>query len=389
MTRLAVFVFFLASSAVAIEPALPPERLCGPDIVTVGDAWENVKVECHEMRRMLDSGALVRWPQRMAALVSHLRFMQRRQAGGGPAQFEQMSTAVRVVAERQALTNRLALSGDAAALRRELEQIEAAVKMVGQQFPPDVLEPVTRLSHLLAPGEPMLEASLASEPRIVAGQPARVVVKLALHGDAVKAGDLLEDQGATVHAFVVDGALAEFHHVLPPAAGEGGAFECTFTPRGAGPHRLWIGATPARTGRPELTSLALGREKSAPPERSETLIAAEDDFRAELRFEGGGPREGELVAGKLIFTASDGQPLKNLEPIFGAFAHLIAFAADSPNAISMRPAGVARRADLRAGPEILFRFRPGASGFHRLFAEVRINGRVRTVAFGFEVAPAK
>ena len=55
---------------------LPDEALCGPEIVTVGDAWEHVQLETEAMRDILDTNDLVRFPQKTAALASHLSFMQ-------------------------------------------------------------------------------------------------------------------------------------------------------------------------------------------------------------------------------------------------------------------------------------------------------------------------
>ena len=39
------------------------------------------------------------------------------------------------------------------------------------------------------------------------------------------------------------------------------------------------------------------------------------------------------------------------------------------------------------GPDIEFRLRSTTSGFHKLFAQVRVEGRICTLAFGFTVAP--
>lgn len=111
-------------------------------------AWKNVQVERYEFERILSSGSLVRWPQRMAALVSHLRFMESR-AQLPQAQRDRIAIGVQLVAGRTLPSNQCALSGDAAGLRAELSQIGADTALVGQQFPAAQLKPLIPLPPVI------------------------------------------------------------------------------------------------------------------------------------------------------------------------------------------------------------------------------------------------
>lgn len=359
-----------------------PEQLCGRDILTTGDAWENVQVERHEFERILASGSLVLWPQRMAALVSHLRFMERR-ALLPQAQRDRIATGVQLVAGRTLPSNQFALSGDAAGLRAELSQIEAGTALVGQQFPAEQLKPVIPLTHLLAPLPPQLRATLVKAPAVVAGEPLNVTFKF-----AKDSGGTAQISGCRAFLVATDGG--DFHHVTAQPTGQPGEFTAAFTPRQPGPHRLWIAVTPEQTGREELLDLDLAPAAAAPPGTvKETLAVTRAGFKAGLRFVGGTPRAGEIAVARLVFTRPDGQPMTPLEPVSGASAHLIAFSNAAKEAIPIRPTGPAAQPEVPGSVEIDFRFRPIAAGTCHLFAEVRLNGADEVLAFTFPVRPAR
>ena len=362
-----------------------PEQLCGRDILTTGDAWENVQVERYEFERMLASGSLVRWPQRMAALVSHLRFMERR-AILPQAQRDRIAMGVQLVAGRTLPSNQCALSGDVAGLRAELSQIDAGTALVGQQFPAEQLKPLVPLTHLLAPIPPQLRATLVKTPVPVAGEPMGVTFTLTKNGGGAGAG-----QVARCDAFLVAVDGSDFHHITAQSTGRPAEFTAAFTPRLPVPYRLWIAAAMDAMGREELLDIDLTADAKAPPENAanESLVATRDDFKAELRFIGGAPRAGEIAVARLILTRPDGQAMKTLEPVFGSFAHLIAFSNSAKEAIPIRPTGPAARPELPGSLEIDFRFRPIAAGTCQLFAEVRMNGTDETLAFTFPVRPAR
>lgn len=368
--------------ALAASAQSEPEQLCGRDILTVGDAWENVQVECYEFERILSSGSLVVWPQRMAALVSHLRFMERR-ALLPQAERDRIAMGVQLVAGRTLSSNQSALSGDAEGLRGELSQIEAGTALVGQQFPAEQLKPLIPLTHLLEPMSPQLLATLIKASEVVVGEPLNVFFKL-----AKKDGEVAQVAG--VHAFLVATDGREFHHVAAQASGQSGEFTAKFTPQHRGPHHIWIAANLEQTGREEFLSMNLTPDSAVPTTTAEqSLTMIREDFKAEVRFVGGAPRAGEIAAARLILTRLDGEPMKPLETIFGNFSYLIAFSNGAKEAISIRPTSPAAQPELPGSIEIDFRFRPHAAGTCHLFAEIRINAVDETLAFTFPVRPAR
>jgi hypothetical protein len=368
--------------ALAAGAQAPPEQLCGRDILTTGDAWENVQVERYEFERILSGGSLVLWPQRMAALVSHLRFMERR-AILPQAERDRIAMGVQLVAGRTLPSNQFALSGDAEGLRAELSQIEAGTALVGQQFPAEQLKPLVPLTHLLEPVPPQLRATLVNKPAVAAGEPLAVNFTLAREGDG--SGRV---SGCQVFLVAADGG--DFQHVAAQATGGSGEFTAKFTPRQAGPYRLWVAAALEPGGREELLGMDLTSAINTPPAAArETLAVTCGSVRAEVRFVGGAPRAGEIATARLILTRQDGQPMAPPEPVSGTFAHLIGFTNGAKEAIPIRATGTAAQPVLPGSVEIDFRFRPPAAGTCHLFAEVRLDGVDETLAFTFPVRPAR
>lgn len=363
----------------------PPEQLCGRDILTIGDAWENVQVERYEFERILASGSLVLWPQRMAAQVSHLRFMERR-AQLPQAQRDLIATGVQLVAGRTLPSNQFALGGDVEGLRAELAQIEAGTALVGQQFPAAQLKPLVPLTHLLGPMPPQLHATLVDTSEINPGKPIGVTFRLWKSGTPDKPA-----QVSRCDAYLLSADGSDFCHAVADATGRPGEFNVELTAGRAGPHRLWIAAAPDENGRGELLRIDLTNEAGATPAKPqpERLSITCATTKAEIRFVGAGPRAGEIAVARLILSRSDGKPMPPLEPVFGNFAHLIAFTNGSRQAIPIRPTGPAAQPEVPGTVEIDFRFRPAEAGDCRLFAEIRINGADETLRFTFPVRPGR
>ena len=383
----------LCSLAVARgqEAAVVPEVVCGPDIVTIGDAWENVRVEQAEIAALLQKGDFVKWPGKLAALVAHLRFAERKATMVFGKARTLLRDGVATVGGQQLATAQFALGGQAAELRAAWADIEASVRLVEKQLPDEALIPTTSLAHLLPPSYPILTAKFGPRPELQIGEPATFTFQLTGYPQKiVTPAELIETHGAKLHALIADQTLGDYHHEHPQPTGTAGEWTFTFTPRRAGHYRVWLNAVPLESGREEFpyANLVVAEGYLEVPQeaRVEALTAEADGLRGTLTFTTA-PRTDELTAAKLTLTTPDGQPVRSLEPYMGAFAHLVGIAENYATALHIHPHGAPPRPDERSGPDLEFRLRPTTSGFHKLFAQVRVDGRVRTLAFGFHVTP--
>jgi len=386
--------FAIASSLVAAENALPEqlEVICGPDIVTVGDAWENVKVELAEMERIFTIRVYVRWPQHMAALLAHLRFMERKGIMLFGKSLQQVNIGVELVAEQRQMTNGAALNEDEKTLKLGWEQLQAAVRLVAKQFPEEALIPTVSLAHLLPPDWPVLHLKAEMIPAVIPGKATKVIFRLFVANDQPVALDqLILTHESRLHAIIADQTLSDYHHEHPVPTGNPGEYTFTFTPRLNGHYRLWLNSVPVRTGREEFSMLQLTKTEvyiSAPKESQIVCHTAKvKGLRGELSL----PEslvEGEISAARLTLTDEDGTPVKNLESLMGAFAHLVGISANYYNILHIHPHGATPQPGEYGGPEIEFRLRPTKSGFVKLFVQVQIEGKIQCLGFGLNVEPA-
>jgi hypothetical protein len=77
-------------------------------------------------------------------------------------------------------------------------------------------------------------------------------------------------------------------------------------------------------------------------------------------------------------TSADGKGFTQLEPLMGAFAHLVGFSEDYKTIMHLHPKGpLLLDPAVRGGPELEFQICALRPGFVRLFAQVQIEGHSR------------
>lgn len=108
-----------------------------------------------------------------------------------------------------------------------------------------------------------------------------------------------------------------------------------------------------------------------------------------LSFEKPALKSDEPVRGKLRIAVGNGAPFTRLEPVMGAFVHLVGFNEDYKSVLHMHPVGAEIvDTNARGGPELEFMLYTTKPGFYPLFAQVQISGRMMFVPFGLIVQPS-
>ena len=93
--------------------------------------------------------------------------------------------------------------------------------------------------------------------------------------------------------------------------------------------------------------------------------------------------------GTIIATDSKGNKVTSLQPLMGAFSHIVGFYEDYYTIVHTHPMGEEPRNDTdRSGPELTFHLMPVKSGFIKLFAHVKIGNKELYVPFGVNIAKA-
>jgi len=244
------------------------------------------------------------------------------------------------------------------------------------------------------PGEPSMKIVAFPDHSLKVGQQTDVRIRITRNdGRPVTHDDLLVVHTQKIHLLIVDRSLADYHHVHPTPTTMPGEYAFTFTPRRPGPYRIWADVVPGWSSMQEYLITDIGSEVASDSiEHRETSLRATVDgltYSLTLNANDGPLRVGKAVIGRIAVTGPDGKPFEGLEPIMGAFAHIVGFNEDYKTVVHIHPMGnEPLRPTDRGGPVLMFRYYPPAPGFTRLYCQVNIGGESKFAPFGINVLPA-
>lgn len=218
----------------------------------------------------------------------------------------------------------------------------------------------------------------------------RVIAQLTLDGKPLTDDELKTVHTKKFHLLIVDPTLTDYHHVHPEPTATPGSYRFTFTPKFSGSYRGWADVTPMAGGEQQFAMADLG---DPPPsavkiDKKDADHAVVSDYRFGLSCDEVLVEGEETMCGVSV-TDNSGQPVKTLEPVMGAFAHLVGFYDDYETILHAHPMGEEPKNDnARGGPTLMFHLEPEQAGFVRLFLQVKINGKELSVPFGIHIAAA-
>jgi hypothetical protein len=257
------------------------------------------------------------------------------------------------------------------------------------------LDTLARLSPVVVPEgatpAKILKASVDTDEPLQVGVKTQARLYLtSIYGQPVLPTDLREVHTQKIHLLIVDQSLTDYHHEHPQPGETSGEYTFSFTPQKPGPYRVWADVQPYLTGIQEyvpakITASTIGEELA---DTKESLTASVDELRYKFSFAAQPIKAGEPVTGKLRITQKDGTAVTKLEPVMGAFAHLVAFHADGKTVLHIHPKGTRRlTSGDRGGPELEFVFYSPKPGFFRLFTQTQVAGEQKFGPFGLVVQP--
>ena len=244
------------------------------------------------------------------------------------------------------------------------------------------------------PGEPTLRLTARAQP-LQEGQEARVTVHLA-HGDGspVRSNELTVVHTQPIHLLIVDAGLVDYHHEHPSPTGVSGDYAFSFVPAKTGRYRVFADLVPTETSAQEYPFVDLTGAAASDgrvDDRQPTLEAEAGGLRFRLQWSGGErvqPKMGQAQELRIAVAKVDGTPMNQLEPVMGAFAHLVGFYEDGRTVLHVHPLGeAAMDPNLRGGPTLVFKVFPPKAGFLRLFCQVQVAGKAIYAPFSVNVTP--
>ena len=230
---------------------------------------------------------------------------------------------------------------------------------------------------------------LTTQGELEIGKTTKILVKLAEvdGGKPVGEDGLKLAHTRKLHLLINDPTLMGYQHIHPVATKNAGEWAFNFTPTNSTFYQVWADVIPTKTGNQEYVISTIGKastEKAA-IDKAIKYESVVDGYKFKLSFDGE-VKAGEAAMGKIVIENAKGEPLKTLEPVMGAFAHIVGFGEDFKSIVHIHPMGTEpTKESERGGPELSFHVQPESSGFMKLYAQVKINGKEIFAPFGVEI----
>jgi len=243
---------------------------------------------------------------------------------------------------------------------------------------------------VVAVRSPVTLAVATAAPARAGTEVAATLVLTTFSGKPIAPEDLLVVQTKPIHLLIVDPSLDDYQHVHPVAGRRPGEWSFQFHPRFGGTYRIFADFTPVATSRGLYSETELAVDGPPNPVRAGTQTpswraqAAGFDFALD-------PDALPLRAGvpanlRLVVTRPGGGPVP-IEPIMGAFAHLVAFDTERSGFAHIHPneTDLSRRPDPRT-PAFTFKVTIPSAGRYVIWSQVNLGGAETYAPFWFDVA---
>ncbi|MBU0799631.1 MAG: hypothetical protein KKA05_01375 [Alphaproteobacteria bacterium] len=189
--------------------------------------------------------------------------------------------------------------------------------------------------------------------------------------------ELAEVHESRIHLLIIDPALGDYHHEHPTRTDREGIYNFAFKPRTACSYKVWAQIHFKDGREEEVTAMIPGVEDCATqkPDRAENGTVESGGYHFTMMRDKDVMKKGEDIMLTLKIADANGAPMAELEPVMGAFAHLVGFYEDYNTIAHIHPLGEAPGGvHDRGGPELMFHYRPDRAGLVRMYAQVKING---------------
>ncbi|CZF99763.1 hypothetical protein [Legionella pneumophila] len=207
--------------------------------------------------------------------------------------------------------------------------------------------------------------------------------------------DLTEIHTKKFHLLIIDNHLIDYSHVHPEETATPGIYQFEWQPNFKNAtYRAWADLLPTNTNKQEyatadLTSPQTVTRTMNPIHHRTVLESTVNGYQFKLTFNKMPLLAGKPAMGEIDVTDSKGHPVRTLEPIMGAYAHIVGFNEDFKTVIHVHPMGKEpANSTERGGPQLQFHIEPNKAGFIKMFAQVQIDGKVLYAPFAFTVKNA-
>lgn len=194
-------------------------------------------------------------------------------------------------------------------------------------------------------------------------------------GKPIGPADLAVAHTRKLHLLVVDPSLQDYQHLHPEPGGIPGEWRCVVVPRRGGLYRVFADFVPIATGRGLYAAAEFTvAHPPAVPSAQPGSVCDREGLRFTLTT-ATAPRARETIDLALAVERLDGAPAR-LDPVMGAFAHLVAFDEQRLGFAHLHPneTDLARPPD-PVHPRLTFKVTLPQAGLYFVWAQVQVAGR--------------
>ena len=231
---------------------------------------------------------------------------------------------------------------------------------------------------------------IASEPHS-ASKTSNLKIQLTddLTGKPITPEQLETTHTEKLHLLISDQSLKDYHHIHPTPTGQAGVYEFPFTPNTSNAYHVWADfATVDHKHHNILTEIPASNGINIPHTPSYNSEAEKDGLK--FKWEAKEPLQkgaGSLV--EVTVTDAQGKVVDNLEPVLGAYAHMVGISGDGQSFIHVHPMGEEPKSpEARSVGKLQFHIHPEQAGATQFYLQVKQNGKDITVPFGQQVKQA-
>lgn len=210
-------------------------------------------------------------------------------------------------------------------------------------------------------------------------------LKLLKDGKLLTLNNLNTVHTKKIHLMLIDPTLTDYHHIHPVADSKNKDYVFNFVPKKNGTYRVWVDITPSDTDKQVFLKTDIGHSsQNQRIIKEENLMTHVGSYQFNLKLD----RQVQVGQPTMatIQVTKDGEAFNQLEPVMGAFAHMVGFNEDYDSIMHIHPMGKEPKHDAeRGGSQLMFHLEPQKAGFVKLFAQFKINGKDIFVPFGIFV----
>lgn len=269
-------------------------------------------------------------------------------------------------------------SSDTVAIETAVNRVAGAVTLTRIDVPPGLLEKISGAT---------VRAEIVNTPVLKKDVEETITLRLknAVSGKPLKSTDLEVVHTQIVHALIIDPQLEDYKHVHPEEIDVPGEYSLVMTPKTDCTYRLWADVTLSE-GKQEYALVDIPAKEgcgSLPIDKSEKWDVKTELFHAVLKAPEGGLKVGGDATLEVLLTDMEGNTLQSLEPIMGAYAHMVGFYDDYRTIAHLHPLGAEPVEDTDRGTGALaFHFQPQQAGFVKFFVQIVVDGQEHFFPFG-------